>query len=155
MRRFRQLLIVALVATGLATISPTPSPVEAAGTPPACPFVNSSQRYCNRYTNTGSLGSIGLLGDSVLLGSADGASNPGLPKMLSDKGWGPINLISTLGMKTRWTADNNVSAVYWLNRWHTNNFHPDVIAINLGANHLGTLNTPTCTTSNTTNCKTW
>ncbi|HAP78582.1 MAG TPA: hypothetical protein DCR14_21180, partial [Acidimicrobiaceae bacterium] len=133
---------------------PPPSAAAAPAPPPACPFTNTWQRYCNRYTSTGSLGSIGLIGDSVLLGSADGASNPGLPSMLNSAGWGPINLVATLGMKTRWTSDNNVSAQYWIKRWHDNGFHPDVIAVNLGANHLGSPLSPYCTPSDPSKCTT-
>lgn len=141
-------LIASCVATG-----PLPT-AEAAGTPPACPWTNNMYQYCNRYTNVGAMGSIGLVGDSVLLGSADGASNPGLPAQLSAQGWGPINLVATLGMKTKWTLDSNLSAVYWIQRWATYGFNPDVIAVNLGNNNIGSWDKPLCTVSNTTACKT-
>ena len=137
-------LATAVVVT---TSLPAPDRAEAAG-PPACPFSNTSQRYCNRDTTERTRGSIGLLGDSVLLGSANGASNPGLPTMLANNGYGPINLVATLGMKTRWSADNNVSAYYWIDRWKANGFSPQTIVLNLGANHLGT-----CNNSNPAPCK--
>lgn len=145
-------LVISVTTVGV--VAPPPPQADAAGTPPACPWTNTWQRRCNRYTSDGFLGSIGLLGDSVLLGSADGMSNPGLPAMLSGAGWGPINLVATQGMKTRWTTDNSVSGQYWVKRWHDYGFHPDVIAVNLGANHLGSWSSPTCTPSNTAPCTT-
>lgn len=151
MRRTALLLATALLA-GLAVVAvPTPDITEAAP-PPACPFANSSQRYCNRYTGDNTLRSIGLIGDSVLLGSADGFSNPGLPKMLSDQGWGPINLIATLGMRVS-STNNDISANYWVDRWQANGFNPEVIVVNLGANLMGAWNAPYCTPTNPANCK--
>ena len=142
-RRLASLLAaVALATLVVATPAATPT-AEASGTPPACPanvYVAGSGywRLCSRYTTVGPLGSIGLVGDSVLLGSADLASNPSLPKMLSDAGWGPIELNSSLGMVVRNNSDQYASAVAMVKRWSDNGFHPDVIAVNLGANHMGT-----------------
>lgn len=147
MRRPALLLVTALLL-GLAVITaPTPQPVSAAP-PPACPWTNTSVRHCNRYTNENVLGSIALVGDSVMLGSADGYSTPGLPKMLSDRGFGPINLIATQGMTTR-STNPDLSGYYWIDRWKSTGFTPGVIAINLGVNHLGT-----CTPGNPAPCKT-
>lgn len=146
MRRRAVVLAFSLVAS-LVTIAVPSVPVDAAG-PPACPFTNTTQRVCNRYTNVGARGSIGLIGDSVLLGSSDTWSNPGLPAMLAANGFGPINLIATLGMRTRWNSDGNLSGYYWVDRWKANGFSPSVIAINLGANMLGT-----CTQTNPAPCK--
>jgi len=150
--RMRSLLAAALAATAMLSsiaISATPPTVEAAGTAPACPFTNSNLRYCNRVVNpAGKRGSIGLVGDSVLLGSANGASNPGLPTMLAQQGWSQISLVATLGMRT-FTSTGNNGGDYWVNWWKANKFKPDVIAVNLGVNQLGT-----CSTANTAPCET-
>ncbi len=141
---------LALAATAIAVVAPPAPHVDAAGTPPACPFANNNYTRCSRNTTVGPLGSIGLVGDSVLLGSADGMSTPSLPTMLASRGWGPINLVSSVGMWTRNTSNSNASGQYQVKRWHDYGFHPDVIAVNLGANHLGT-----CTVATTANCLTW
>ncbi|MEN9644620.1 MAG: hypothetical protein RL238_1289 [Actinomycetota bacterium] len=149
--RMRSLLAAALAASAVLTslaISAAPPPVQAAGNAPACPFTNSNLRYCNRVVNAaGTRGSIGLVGDSVLLGSANGASNPGLPTILSQQGWSQVSLVATLGMRT-FTSSGNNGGDYWVNWWKTNGFHPDVVAVNLGVNQLGT-----CTTANTAPCE--
>ncbi|MDO8365067.1 MAG: SGNH/GDSL hydrolase family protein [Actinomycetota bacterium] len=152
MRRRALLLLASLVASLAATTLPA-APAEAAA-PPACPWTNSTLRTCNVRLTAGARGSVGILGDSVLQGSADGfwgtspSSPQGLPSMLAANGFGPINLIATQGMKTKWTADNNVSAFYWVDRWANYGFNPAVIALNLGANHF-----TTCTAANPAPCK--
>lgn len=149
--RMRSLLAAALAVTATLAplaISATPPTAEAVGSAPACPFTNSNLRYCNRVANAaGTRGSIGLVGDSVLLGSANGASNPGLPTMLSQQGWSQVSLVATLGMRT-FSTSTNQGGDYWVNWWKTNGFHPDVVAVNLGVNQLGT-----CTTANTAPCE--
>ncbi len=149
--RMRSLLAAAIAATAALSsiaISATPPAVEAAGTAPVCTFVNSNLRYCNRVVNpAGTRGSIGLVGDSVLLGSANGASNPGLPTLLAQQGWSQISLVATLGMRT-YTSTNNPGGDQWIKQWGLAGFRPDVIAVNLGVNHLGT-----CTPANTTPCE--
>jgi len=100
------------------------------------------------------LGSIGLIGDSVLLGSANGMSNPGLPLKLSEQGFGPINLVATQGMRIAWSNDNNLSGMYWVDRWQATGFMPDIVAVNLGANHIGQSNAPYCTPTDPSKCST-
>lgn len=149
--RMRSLLAAALAVTAVLAplaITATPPDAEAAGSAPACPFTNSNLRYCNRVVNpAGTRGSIGLVGDSVLLGSANGASNPGLPTMLAQQGWSQISLVATLGMRT-FSSSTNQGGDYWVNWWKANGFTPDVVAVNLGVNQLGT-----CTTANTAPCE--
>jgi hypothetical protein len=134
--------MAALLTAAVAVICPLPR-VEAAG-PPPCIWGNSSLAQCKVYAGTGHRGSIGLLGDSVLDGSADGVSNPGLPKLLSSTGWGPIEYVATLGMRTYWdlskypgTKYSNTSGVWWVQHWHAAGFYPSVVVVNLGNNHLG------------------
>ena len=82
-------------------------------------------------------GAIGLIGDSVLLGSNNGMSTPGLPTMLAAKGWGPIRMTTVLGMRTRNDSTTPASAYHVLGRWKAAGFNPVVIVVNLGANHIG------------------
>lgn len=149
MRRSPVLLAVALLAGVIAVGSPAAPTVEAAGTPPPCPAATTKLFRCNRYLNTNVLGSVGLIGDSVLQGSADGMSNPGLPKMLSDQGFGPINLLATQGMVTYKSGGGTSSGYHMLDYWKANGFSPDIIVVNLGANHF-----TTCTAGNPAPCKT-
>lgn len=120
--------------------------VDAAGGAPACSFTNSSLRRCNRITTVGERGAVGLIGDSVLLGSADGfwgASYAGLPRALADRGYGPLSFIASQGMTTFGTG----GGASWLQWWKANGFSPSLIVVNLGANHLGE-----CTPSNVAKC---
>lgn len=96
----------------------------------------------------GPRGSIGLVGDSVLLGSNDGMSNPGLPTLLKAAGWGPIRMTTTLGMRVRNNSNQSASAYHVLSRWKTAGFNPSVIAVNVGGNHIGD-----CTPSTVSRCK--
>jgi hypothetical protein len=139
--RCRLLLTTALIAA--ATVVGPVARVAAAG-PPPCIWANSSLAQCTVYAGAGHRGSIGLLGDSVLDGSADAMSNPGLPKLLSGAGWGPIAYVATLGMRTYWDLSrypgvkySNTSGVWWVQRWHAAGFYPSVVVVNLGNNHLG------------------
>jgi hypothetical protein len=96
----------------------------------------------------GPRGSIGLVGDSVLLGSNDGMSNPGLPTLLKAAGWGPIRMTTTLGMRVRNNSNQSASAYHVLSRWKTAGFNPSVIAVNVGGNHIGD-----CAPSTVSRCK--
>jgi hypothetical protein len=142
MRLVRLLLVGALGAT-LFGVAPA-VPVSAA---PAGCRSNSSGivEFCDQYRGTpGALGSIGLLGDSVLLGSLDGMSAPSLPDMLSASGFGPIRSTTSLGMTTFKSASSQLdaSAFHWLSRWQAAGFTPKVLVVNLGANHLGECTSP-------------
>jgi hypothetical protein len=148
-----RLFLAAVLTTAAVAISPTRFADAAA--PPPCLGPNNGLGQCAVYPGAGHRGSIGLLGDSVLLGSADGASNPGLPRQLSGAGWGPIAFVATLGMRTYWDLNQypgekyrNTSAVYWVQHWHAAGFYPTVVAVNLGNNHLGE-----CTRATYLTCK--
>jgi len=127
------------------------APVSAAA-PAGCR--NNSGGYvefCDQVISTvGARGGIGLLGDSVLLGSATGMSTPSLPTMLSANGFGPIRLSTTLGMATYFstTSKRDASAFHWIGRWKTAGFNPGIIVVNIGANELGT-----CIPSTVSKCK--
>ena len=142
-----------LIASVLAVVSATLVAEHPASAAPVGCRNNSNgiTEFCDQHIGTpGPLGAIGLLGDSVLLGSATGMSTPSLPTMLSNNGFGPVHLSTSLGMttynSTSWKRD--VSAFHWLLRWRTAGFTPKVIAINVGANHLAT-----CTPSTVSVCK--
>lgn len=99
-------------------------------------------------TAAGPRGPIGLVGDSVLLGSNDGMSTPGLPTLLKGDGWGPIRMTTSLGMRSRNSTKPNASAYDVLGRWKAAGFNPTVIVVNLGANHISD-----CTPSSVATCK--
>lgn len=143
------LLTVSLLAAVITTSFPA-QPAQAA--PAGCRNNSSGiTEYCDQHIATvGPRGSIGLLGDSVLLGSASGMSTPSLPTMLSNNGFGPVHLTTTLGMTTYNSSPSrrDASAFHWLSRWRDAGFSPDVIVVNLGANQLGT-----CTPGNVNVCK--
>lgn len=125
-----------------------PAPPVAATAPPGCPWANNNLQQCSVDGTPRPRGSIGLLGDSVLLGSANGMSSPGLPTMLAGSGWGPVNLTATLGMRTRNNSNHNVSAWHWVDRWQRSGYRPSTYVINVGANHLGD-----CPTADTAPCR--
>ena len=93
-------------------------------------------------------GAIGLVGDSVLLGSSPGISNPSVPTLLGQQNWGPIRMTTALGMRTRNDGSPSGSAWSVVGRWKAAGFTPKVVAINVGANHLGD-----CTPTTVAACK--
>lgn len=146
MRRTAWLALAAALVSVVPVTLVTPS-VQASSLPP-CPWANSNLRQCSVDATPRERGSIALLGDSVLLGSAAGMSTPGLPSMLSADGWGPVNLTATLGMRTRNNTNIDVSAWHWIDRWQRSGYQPSTIAVNLGGNHLSD-----CTLANTGPCR--
>ncbi|MGB8859985.1 MAG: SGNH/GDSL hydrolase family protein [Ilumatobacteraceae bacterium] len=138
--RCRAVLLTVSLTASLVATTLTPAPALAA--PAGCRNNSSGiTEFCDQQIDTsGPRGTIGLLGDSVLLGSASGMSTPSLPTMLSDNGFGPVRLSTTLGMTTynASASKRDASAFHWLSRWRDAGFTPTVIVVNLGANHLGT-----------------
>jgi hypothetical protein len=124
------------VVASAALVAGTGSPAAAAAMP-SCPAgYRATDVQCNQYSAPGPLGGISLIGDSLLLGSADGLSNPGLPRLLSDAGWGPVNYLAGKGYTTgRNLGGNKVStAAYWITRWRSEGWDPSTIVVNLGNN---------------------
>jgi hypothetical protein len=150
MRLTHTLCAVAVCAGSVVVSGPTPS-VHAA--PAGCrDNASGIVEFCDHTRSAaGPLGSIGLLGDSVLLGASPGMSTPSLPDMLQASGWGPIRMSTTLGMATYFSslAKRDSSAYHWIDRWKAAGVNPSVIAVNLGANHLGS-----CTAANPAPCRT-
>lgn len=135
-----------LVACAAVCASLFAVPTARAAGAPACPFSNSSLRRCNRIVAAAERGAVGLIGDSVLLGSADGfwgSAYAGLPRALAEEGYGPISFIASQGMTTFGAS----GGARWVRWWKTSGFSPSLIVVNLGANHLGD-----CTPANTSRC---
>jgi len=138
------------------TAAGLPSDLTADAAPAGC-RTNSKRQviFCDHTISTvGPRGAIGLVGDSVFLGSSPGMSTPGLPAMLSAAGWGPVRMTTSLGMVTfrttssPYTTTSDSSGYHILDRWKLQGFAPKVVAVNLGANHLDT-----CTTATVTACR--
>lgn len=135
-------------------VGSTRTPVSAA--PVGCKENTKRQViFCDhKVASAGPRGAIGLVGDSVFLGSSPGMSTPGLPAMLSAAGWGPVRMTTSLGMVTYrttsspYTATSDSSGYHILDRWKLQGFAPKVVAVNLGANHLDT-----CTTATVSKCR--
>jgi hypothetical protein len=145
--RLRALVAAACLVAGMAVAT---HPVAAAPLN-ACVRSGSNVVFCDHLVAAaGTRGAIGLIGDSVMLGSAQSVSNPSLAAMLQGQGWGPIRATSTLGMTTLNTSSARIdaSAFHWMGRWQADGFTPSVIAVNLGANQLGT-----CRPSTAATCK--
>lgn len=129
------LALAALLTTAVAAVSPT-SIAQAA--PAGCSASASGiVLACDHSVSTSrAMGAIGLLGDSVMLGSSPGISNPSLPSLLAARQWGPIRMTTSLGMRTYNGVTTSASAYHVIGRWKTAGFNPRVIVVNLGANHF-------------------
>ncbi|MFZ4721301.1 MAG: hypothetical protein ACOYMR_17880 [Ilumatobacteraceae bacterium] len=92
--------------------------------------------FCDEWTTTSRpRGSIALIGDSVLLGSADGASSPSLVQDLDARGWGPIRLTTAVGLRTALNGPGTPPSDL-IAKWATDGVRPRVVAVNLGAGYL-------------------
>ncbi len=145
-------LLAASLAFALPTASLPSAPAEAAA-PPGCElYPNGFVGFCDHLDPAArERGSIGLIGDSVLLGSSPGMSTPNLPTLLADSGWGPIRMTTALGMKaySAVVGQRGISLFHWFARWKAEGFAPKAIAVNVGANNLST-----CTMPNISPCRT-
>ena len=124
------------IVASAALVAGSGAPAAAAGMP-SCPAgYKVSDVSCNQYAAAGPRGGISLFGDSLLLGSSDALSNPGLPRQLADAGWGPVNYLAGKGYTTgRNIGGSKVStAAYWITRWRSEGWDPSTIVINLGNN---------------------
>ncbi len=128
---------LAIAAVALAAAG-RPGVAGAAAKMPACPTWTPANLQCNQYPEPGPLGPISVFGDSVLLGSSDGLSSPGLPHQLADAGWGPVNFLAAMGYTTgrNLGAGRSNTAAYWINRWRAEGLDVPVVMINLGNNDM-------------------
>lgn len=146
--RARSLLIVlAALGTTVSVVAPTPTVLAA---PAGCDATPAGLviRCQHDFPTARVRGSIGLIGDSVLLGSSPGVSTPSLPTLLAGKGWGPIRMTTALGMRTYYRNGTTSSAYHVLGGWKAAGFEPSVLAVNIGANHLGD-----CTPATVATCR--
>ena len=136
MRTRPLLAVLVVVLSTVVTVGGEPGPALAA--PPGCVAASNGIVLACEYTNTTArpLGAIGLLGDSVLLGSSPGMSTPALPALLATRGWGPMKMTTSLGMRTYNPVTTSASAYHVLGKWKAAGFNPRVIVVNLGANHF-------------------
>ncbi len=135
--RSRPLLAV-LVAVSAVAVTVVVAPPTTFAAPAGCTASGSGiVLACDHaYPTVRPLKGIGLLGDSVMLGSSPGMSTPSLPSLLAAKGWGPIRMTTTLGMRTYNGTTTSASAYHVLGKWKAAGFSPRIIAVNLGANHF-------------------
>jgi hypothetical protein len=135
-----------LVATALLTLAVVATANDADAAPPGCiPLSNGIVGFCDHVDPTvRPRGAIGLVGDSVLLGSSPGMSTPSLPTLLGGSGWGPIRMTTALGMKaySGVASQRDISLFHWFSRWKAEGFQPRAIAVNVGGNNLSTCSWP-------------
>ena len=96
----------------------------------------------------GPQGSIAVVGDSLMLGSAYGAPfedgwGPTLAQMLSDRGWGPVRMAAGVGFQAGKMVANNPGANMskWLTDQRAQGFDPQVIVASMGPNDIIACNT--------------
>lgn len=125
-------MLAALLAVGVAAM---PTPVHATSVAGGC-LGAPGPYFCDQWTTTSRpRGSIALIGDSVLLGSADGASSPSLIADLDARGWGPIRMTTAVGLKTEPNGPGQPPTEI-VAKWQRTGVQPRVVAVNLGAGYL-------------------
>jgi hypothetical protein len=88
---------------------------------------------------TGPLGAVTVIGDSILLGAALYA--PSLPARLVEQGWGPVRLRAGEGYSTgQFGVDMSFRSSFWINQWRSEGWDPPNVVVNLGANDSGFCN---------------
>lgn len=84
----------------------------------------------------GPLGPIGVIGDSVLLGSV--LVGPTLSDHLAARGWGPIRVRAGEGYNTGvFGGTATFKTPYWIQTWRQQGWDPPNVVVNLGANDSG------------------
>lgn len=79
------------------------------------------------------LGSVSVIGDSVLYGS--GRYSPTLVDRLTDQGWGPIRFRAGAGYSTGYFGRSpELTATFWLDTWRGEGWNADNVIVNIGAN---------------------
>ncbi|BAN03294.1 hypothetical protein YM304_29800 [Ilumatobacter coccineus YM16-304] len=81
----------------------------------------------------GPLGSVSVIGDSVLHGA--GRYSPTLVDRLAEQGWGPIRFRAGAGYSTGYFGRSpELTSTYWLAAWRDEGWNADNVIVNLGAN---------------------
>ena len=121
---------LALVGSGLAI---APQPASAAAPLFVSVFIDMP----------GPRGSIAVVGDSLMLGSAYEAPlvpgwGPSLARMLADRGWGPVHMAAGVGFQAGSKVASNPGAnmSLWLTNQRASGFDPEVIVVSMGPNDI-------------------
>ena len=124
--RIVRLVVGALLCTTLAGASV--SSTEAAG---AVKHIDISR--------PGRLGSVTVIGDSVLLGA--GLNSPTLPDQLSARGWGPIRFRAAGSASSgMFNVSNEFRSSFWIDLWQSQGWDPKHVIVNIGVNDSGLCN---------------
>ena len=121
---------MALVGSGLFV---APQPASAAAPNFVSVFIDTP----------GPRGSIAVVGDSLMLGSAYEAPlvpgwGPSLARMLGDRGWGPVHMAAGVGFQAGKMVASNPGAnmSLWLVNQRAQGFDPQVIVVSMGPNDV-------------------
>jgi hypothetical protein len=108
------------------------------------PALAAVRNFVSVYIDTpGPKGSIAVVGDSLMLGSAYDAPfepgwGPSLAQMLVDRGWGPVHMAAGVGFQAGKMISNNPGAnmSLWLTTQRAQGFDPEVIVTSMGPNDI-------------------
>lgn len=121
-------LAIAMALVVLAAVSaPTgPSPAAASG------IVVTTEQI----DEPGPLGSVSIIGDSVLIGAS---WEPSVSTRLAELGWGPIRFRASGGGSTGFHLDDAhpASLRNWIRWWREDGWDASTVIVNLGANDAG------------------
>jgi hypothetical protein len=106
--------------------------------------VSAAPNFVSVFIDTpGPRGSIAVVGDSVMLGSAYEPPlvpgwGPSLARLLADRGWGPVHMAAGVGFQAGKMIPNNPGAnmSLWLVNQRAQGFDPEVIVVSMGANDI-------------------
>jgi hypothetical protein len=110
----------------------------------APPSVLAERLFVSVFIDTpGPKGSIAVVGDSLMLGSAYDAPfepgwGPSLAQMLVDRGWGPVHMAAGVGFQAGKKIPGNPGAnmALWLTTQRSQGFDPEVIVASMGPNDI-------------------
>ena len=110
----------------------------------APPPVLAERLFVSVFIDTpGPKGSIAVVGDSLMLGSAYDAPfesgwGPSLAQMLVDRGWGPVHMAAGVGFQAGKMIPKNPGAnmSLWLTTQRSQGFDPEVIVASMGPNDI-------------------
>jgi hypothetical protein len=111
----------------------------------APPPVFADRLFVSVFIDTpGPRGSIAVVGDSLMLGSAYGPPfengwGPTLAQMLSDRGWGPVRMAAGVGFQAGSkvpASQSGANMSLWLTTQRAQGFDPQVIVASMGANDI-------------------
>lgn len=84
-------------------------------------------------STSGPLGSVSIIGDSVLQGA--GLFAPSLPDRLAERGWGPIRFRAGIAYSTgHFDRSFELTATHWFEQWAAEGWVAENVIVNLGTN---------------------